>query len=69
MWDYFSVNDPTVEGTTLYGSDSSAKYMDWIWQIPIRPGLVSVGCVSTGEAMKQQRQSGLNVQQIYEAQA
>jgi menaquinone-9 beta-reductase len=67
MWDYFSVTGPTVEGTTLYGSDSSAKYMDWIWQIPIRPGLVSVGCVSTGEAMKQLRQNGLNVQQIYEA--
>ena len=67
MWDYFSVTGPPVEGTTLYGSDSSAKYMDWIWQIPIRSGLVSVGCVSTGEAMKQLRQSGLNVQQIYEA--
>ena len=66
MWDYFSVTGPTVEGTTLYCA-SSAKYMDWIWQIPIRPGLVSVGCVSTGEAIKQQRQSGLNVPQIYEA--
>lgn len=67
IWDYFSVTGPTVEGTTLYASASSAKYMDWIWQIPIRSGLVSVGCVSTGEAMKQLRQNGLNVQQIYEA--
>ena len=67
MWDYFSVNGPTVEGTTLYCSDSSAQYMDWIWQIPIRSGLVSVGCVLTGEAMKQLRQSGLTLQQIYEA--
>ena len=66
VWGYFSVIGPPVEGTTLYGS-SSAKYMNWIWQIPIRPGLVSVGWVSTGETMKQQRQAGLNVQQIYEA--
>jgi flavin-dependent dehydrogenase len=65
MWEYF----PTfadVGGTTLYGSASATKYMDWIWQIPIRPGLMSVGCVATGEAMRQQRQSGLSVQQIYE---
>jgi flavin-dependent dehydrogenase len=67
VWDYFPVPGLSVEGTTLYGSPSSATYMDWIWQIPIRPGMVSVGCVTTGEAMKQRRQSGLNVQQIYEA--
>jgi hypothetical protein len=41
--------------------------MDWIWQIPIRNGLLSVGYVSTGETIKQQRQSGLDVPEIYEA--
>lgn len=63
MWDYFST-PAQIEGTTLYGS-ASPEYMDWIWQIPIHPGMLSVGCVSTGDGMKQQRQNGLSVQQIY----
>lgn len=67
VWDYFPVVDASVGGTTIYGSSTSAEYMDWIWQIPIRPGLVSVGCVTSGDAIKQQRQSGLNIQQIYAA--
>lgn len=66
LWEYFPVEVP-VAGTTLYGSGSASEYMDWIWQIPIRPDLMSVGCVSTGEGMKQRRQSGLNLKQIYEA--
>ena len=67
MWDYFLTPGPTVDGTTLYCASPTAKYMDWIWQIPIRNGLLSVGYVSTGETIKQQRQSGLDVPQIYEA--
>ncbi len=66
LWDYFPMA-ASVEGTTLYGSGSPTKYMDWIWQIPIRSGVMSVGCVATGEGMRQQRQRGLSVQQIYEA--
>jgi glycine/D-amino acid oxidase-like deaminating enzyme len=67
MWDYFSTTGPTVDGTILYCASPTAKYMDWIWQIPIRNGLLSVGYVSTGETIKQQRQSGLDVPEIYEA--
>jgi flavin-dependent dehydrogenase len=65
MWEYFPTS-PDVRGTTLYSSASTTDYMDWIWQIPVRPGLISVGCVTTGEDMRQQRQSGLAVQQIYQ---
>jgi flavin-dependent dehydrogenase len=67
MWDYFPTSAPVIAGTTLYGSASSSTYMDWIWQIPIQPDLMSVGCVATGETMKALRQTGLSVQQIYEA--
>jgi flavin-dependent dehydrogenase len=64
MWDYFTTTN-LVEGTTLYGSAAPGGYMDWIWQIPVRTGLVSVGCVETGEGAKRKRQSGLEVEQIY----
>ena len=69
MWDYFSTHK-IVEGTTLYGSVSNhgkgSRYMDWIWQIPIHAETVSVGCVSTGDTVKEQRQRGLSVQEIYD---
>ena len=67
LWEYFPTS-ANGGGTTLYGRTSATTYMDWIWQIPIRPGLMSVGCVVTGDGMRQDRQSGLSVQQIYEKQ-
>lgn len=63
IWDYFSV--PSLpEGTTLYGLER-CSYMEWVWQIPIRPDAVSVGYVATGETIKKARSSGKDVEEIY----
>jgi menaquinone-9 beta-reductase len=65
MWKYFPVNDP-VQGTTLYMDPSPSEYLGWIWEIPVNPETVGVGVVSTGEAMKSKRDSGLSVDEIYQ---
>jgi flavin-dependent dehydrogenase len=67
MWDYFTVAE-SIEGTTLYATVPSKNYMDWVWHIPIRANTVSVGYVTTGDAIKHMRQSGLGVRDIYEFQ-
>jgi menaquinone-9 beta-reductase len=67
IWDYFSVSE-SIEGTTLYATVPTKTYMDWVWQIPIRANTVSVGYVTTGEAIKHKRQSGLSIPEIYESQ-
>ncbi len=64
MWAYFSVSDP-VQGTTLYMDPSPCRYLDWIWEIPVNPQTVSVGCVITGEWMKTKRDGGLSVSELY----
>jgi len=67
MWDYFTVSE-SIEGTTLHADGAGPPYMDWVWQIPIHPNTISVGYVSPGEAVKEKRQRGLSVQDIFEAQ-
>jgi menaquinone-9 beta-reductase len=42
-----------------------AEYLDRIWEIPIRQEVVSVGLVTTGAAMKGQREQGLRVEEIF----
>jgi flavin-dependent dehydrogenase len=64
IWNYFPVPE-SVEGTTLYMDPMPAEYLDWIWEIPITPNLVSVGYVTTGAAIKAKREEGLSVEQIY----
>jgi len=64
MWTYFDVADQQ-EGTTLYAMAEKREYMKWIWEIPIRPGVISVGCVCPGAEVKQERAQGLTVQQIF----
>jgi len=64
IWNYFPV-PASVEGTTLYMDPMPAEYLDWIWEIPISPNLVSVGYVTTGAAIKAEREAGLSVEQIY----
>jgi len=66
MWDYFTVPE-SIEGTTLH-ADPCPRYMEWVWQIPIHPNTISVGYVSPGEAVKEKRQRGLSVQEIFETQ-
>src|SRR5271170_4279519 len=67
MWDYFTVPD-SIEGTTLHADGAGPPYMEWVWQIPIHPNVISVGYVSPGDAVKEKRQRGLSVKEIFEAQ-
>jgi flavin-dependent dehydrogenase len=64
MWTYFDVSDWS-EGTTLFATAVQREYMSWIWEIPIRPGTISVGCVSTGAEVKQLRGRALSVKEIF----
>ena len=67
MWAYFTVQESS-EGTTLYAEGAGSSYMDWVWQIPIRPDTISVGYVTTGDTIKEKRQQGQTVEDIYKAQ-
>ena len=67
IWDYFTVPE-SIDGTTLHVDGAAPRYMEWVWQIPIHPQTVSVGYVSTGEAVKEKRQRGLSIQGILDAQ-
>ncbi|AXC11949.1 FAD-binding protein, inferred for ABFAE pathway [Acidisarcina polymorpha] len=67
MWDYFTVPE-SIEGTTLHADGAGPPYMEWVWQIPIHPTIISVGYVTTGEAVKEKRQQGLSVGEIFAAQ-
>jgi menaquinone-9 beta-reductase len=64
IWTYFAVSD-AIEGTTLYMEPKPSEYLDWIWEIPIRPEVLSVGYVTTAEGMKAKRQQGLSVDNIF----
>jgi flavin-dependent dehydrogenase len=65
MWDYFPV-DQAIDGTTLH-ANGTGQYMDWVWQIPIHPHSVSVGYVSPGSSIKEKRQQGMSLQEIFQA--
>jgi menaquinone-9 beta-reductase len=67
LWAYFPVSDP-IEGTTLYVEPDSRDYLDWIWEIPISAGVVSVGYIATGAAVKARREQGLTVKDIFRQQ-
>jgi menaquinone-9 beta-reductase len=64
LWDYFKVTVP-LEGTTLHADGDGPPYMEWVWQIPVRPDTISVGYIAPGDAIKQKRQAGLSVAEIY----
>jgi flavin-dependent dehydrogenase len=67
IWTYFAVPE-SIEGTTLYMKPKPAEYLDWIWEIPINSNVVSVGYVTTAQAMKGKRELGLSVADIFEQQ-
>jgi len=67
IWTYFAISE-MVEGTTLYMEPQPTEYLDWVWEIPIRPDVVSVGLVTTGAAMKAFRERGLGVEDIFRRQ-
>ncbi len=62
IWDYFSVAK-SIEGTTLH-TDAGPLYMEWVWQIPIHPDIVSVGYVSPAASIREQRHHGMSVPTI-----
>jgi len=41
-----------------------SEYLDWVWEIPISPEVVSVGYTTTGTSVKAKREQGLSVDQI-----
>jgi menaquinone-9 beta-reductase len=67
IWTYFPVPE-SIEGTTLYLDPRPAEYLDWIWEIPISPKIVSVGYVTTGAKTKTKRVSGSSVEDIFHQQ-
>ncbi len=58
LWAHFPTKD-WVEGTTLSMISPDGEYMEWIWEIPIRPGVSSIGYIAPGSKMKLQRAQGL----------
>jgi flavin-dependent dehydrogenase len=58
LWAHFPTED-WAEGTTLYLLNPVGEYMEWIWEIPIRPGVSSIGYVAPGSKVKLQRAHGL----------
>jgi flavin-dependent dehydrogenase len=44
LWTYFETG-PEREGTTFYVDSAGEPYLSWLWEIPIRPGEVSLGWV------------------------
>lgn len=64
IWTYFTVPEST-EGTTLYAEGAKPPYMEWIWEIPVRADLISVGYVAPGDVLKENRQNGLTVEDIF----
>jgi flavin-dependent dehydrogenase len=67
MWTYFHV-DESIEGTTLYMEPRAGEYLDWIWEIPVQPDVVSVGYVINGAGMKARREAGETVEGIFRSQ-
>ena len=67
LWTYFSVPE-SIEGTTLYLDPMPSEYLDWIWEIPVNPRTVSVGYVTTGTAIKAERERGLTTEDIFQRQ-
>jgi flavin-dependent dehydrogenase len=66
-WTYFQVPE-LIEGTTLYMDPNPSAYLEWIWEIPVCPGTISVGYITDGATMKAKRDRGLTVEEIFRQQ-
>lgn len=67
IWSHVSTRR-WVEGTTLYMISRPGEYMEWIWEIPVRPGMSSIGYIAPGFGVKALRAGGHSTQQILERQ-
>lgn len=63
LWAHFPTSE-WVEGTTLYALSPAEEYMEWIWEIPVCPGISSIGYVAPGSRAKQERASGLSKDEL-----
>jgi flavin-dependent dehydrogenase len=63
IWSHLPTEE-WVEGTTLYMINSPGEYMEWIWEIPIRPRISSIGYIASGASVKAQRAMGLPASDI-----
>jgi 2-polyprenyl-6-methoxyphenol hydroxylase-like FAD-dependent oxidoreductase len=59
LWAHFPTAE-WVEGTTLYTLSPDGQYMEWMWEIPIRPGVSSIGYVAPGSTAKLERGAGMS---------
>lgn len=67
IWTYF--NTPELgEGTTLYAEGERGPYLEWVWEIPIRKDLISVGYVASSEVIKEQRRGNFSIEDILRTQ-
>jgi flavin-dependent dehydrogenase len=64
IWSHLPTEE-WVEGTTLCMISSPREYMEWIWEIPVRPGLSSIGYIASGSSVKAQRAAGLETKEIF----
>ena len=55
-------------GNDLYMDALPTEYLEWIWEIPVSPDTVSVGYISPGAAVKDKREKGLSVEDIFRQQ-
>lgn len=63
LWAYLETPSEN-EGTTFYIEEPKGEYLSWIWEIPITPRRVSVGCVMEAEAVREQRRRGRTTSDI-----
>ena len=63
LWTYFNCS-PRNQGTSFYADTANDEYLTWIWEIPITPSTLSVGCVMPAWRVKQQSQNGVDVDAI-----
>lgn len=67
LWTYFRAPQ-AIDGTTLYMDPAPSEYLEWVWEIPVNPDMVSVGYITTGSAMKEKRDRGLSNHDIFQQQ-
>ena len=67
IWSYVYTED-WQEGTTLYAEDRPSEYLNWLWEIPVAPGKLSVGYVEAASVIKQHRSNGQSIEDIFRRQ-
>lgn len=65
LWTHVPV-EHEAGGTNLYMLDPGTEYMEWIWELPVRCGVSSVGYVLSGPAMKLKRARGMSNSKIFQ---